>query len=123
MKRTVLVLIQILMIVACNVPPGGDADQRNTDREETDRNTRLQRFLARHANDGKHIIVVLDSVRASEKDLRDLAHALRWGKVRIRQDGVRIVAGEDTAVTKYGARAGDRVIIISTESILRKKPG
>ncbi len=73
-------------------------------------------------NDGKHLIIVLDSVRATGQALHAFTQALRAGKVRIRENGVRTIHGDSPEATKYGAGPQDKVIIISTESTGGKHP-
>lgn len=75
----------------------------------------LQQLLTGGAGDNKHPIIILDSVRASENDLINFAQSLRSGKVRIRQGGVRTITGDSKEAEKYGAKADEKVILISTE--------
>ena len=86
----------------------------------------LRQLLGQDASDSKHVIIVLDSVRAGKKELADFAASLRAGKVRIRPGGVQTLAGDSKDAAKYGVGADDRVIVISTEAVTppptEKKP-
>jgi len=137
MKRTIWNTLTILVITAA-LPavlhaqitvesPDGTVISQNANgsydlpsKQSTGLQDQIEQLLVQGTGDGKHIIVVLDSVRADEKALADFTSSLRSSKARIRQDGVRIFAGDNKEATKYGAGADDKVIIVATDSVAKQ---
>lgn len=79
----------------------------------------MLRLMTDGTSESKPPIVILDTVRADKKALTDFAAALYRGRISLGPGGVRVLAGDSKEAEKYGAKAGDRVIIVSTS---RPKP-
>ncbi len=111
MKRTMYSTLVVLAVTTALLSPSALRAQNVMQKYGTHE---MLRLMTDGTSDGKPPIVILDSVRADKQALTDFVAGLYRKRVFLGPGGVRVLAGDSKEAAKYGAKAGDRVIIVST---------